>query len=126
QDLYLRVIDRAKLMKYSAVRVSRHNVPDQRVKSNMSTAVTTFEKRLFQLRVHDKIILFGQTPAVRESSQRHKIYTLKMIAEELVQLGKYEVALYYAKEALFIGFSIKWLAFCVLIRMKKSFAPKPS
>ena len=121
QDLYLRAIDQASSMKYSYIRVARHNIPNPLEKSNMSTSVSTVEKRLFQLRVHDRMILFARHLEIRQVSKVHKVYTLKMIAEELYGLGLYDIALYYAKEALLIGFGIKWLAFCVLIRIKGAF-----
>ncbi len=121
QDLYLRAIDQALFMKYCPARIARHNIPNPVGKSNMSTLVSTFEKRLFQLRVHDKMILFARNSEIKQKSMVHKVYTLKMISEDLYGLRLYDIAFYYAKEALLIGFGIKWLAFCVLIRIKGAF-----
>jgi len=111
RDFFLRVIDRARLIKYHPAVVSRHNIPDQTRRDNMSTVVSNLEKRLDQLRVLDKAVLFASQPAVRAHGKEHKVYALKKIAEQCAQDGRLDVASHYARQALLIGFGWKWAAY---------------
>lgn len=118
RDVYLRAIDRARTILYSPHVVSRHNIPNPKDKSAMSTMVSNLEKRVFQLRVLDKAILFAEHDAIRAHARKHKVYALKKIAEELDATGRKREASYYAREALMIGFNPKWAGFATLASVK--------
>ena len=122
RDIYLRAVDRARTILYSPHFVSRHNIPDPKDKSAMSTIVSNLEKRLFQLRVLDKAILFADHEIVRRHARRHKVYALKKIAEELIQTGRRREASYYAREALMIGFNLRWAGFTAFASGRSVFA----
>jgi glycosyltransferase involved in cell wall biosynthesis len=111
RDLYLRLIDGARIMKYAPVTVARHNIPDPTKRSNLSTVHTELERRLSQLRVLDRAIIFSQHAAIREYGRRYKTYTLKRIAELLAADGRPTEAAFYAREALGARPTVKWAAY---------------
>jgi len=111
RDFYLRAIDAATRIVYRPGIVARHNIPDATRRDNMSTTVSALEKRLFQLRVLDRGLLFARDPAIRTHARRHKGYVLKAMAEELTRSGRHAAASRYAYEALAFGCSLKWLAY---------------
>lgn len=111
RDLYLRLIDRASVMKYTPVTIARHNVPDPAKKANLTTAHSEFERRLAQLRLLDRAILFSRHAAIRAYGRRHKAYTLKRIAESLAAAGRHADAVFYAREALGAGPTTKWAGY---------------
>ena len=111
RDFYLRAIDAAQRIVYRPGIVSRHNIPDPARQASMSTAVSLLEKRLFQLRVLDRGILFARDPAIRDHARRHKGYVLKAVAEALARSGRYADAGRYAREALAFGLGPKWLIY---------------
>ncbi len=111
RDFYLRAIDAAAFITYSPVVTARHNVPVRENRANVSTAISQYGCYIFQLRLLDKAILFSRHGEVCEYAKRHKVYTLKHIAENLWQSGDYQTALYYAQHVLFTGFNVRWLLF---------------
>ena len=114
RDLYLRAIDRAQTIRYLPAAIARHNVPDPSRRSNVSAIVSRLEKLLYQSRLIDKAILFSQTPAVKSIGVTSKRHVLKHMAEELYGQGRYQEASFYARQALLVGFNIKWLGFTLL------------
>ena len=111
RDFYLRAIDAARAILYMPFVTSRHNVPDPDERKNVSTAITPYRRRLFQLRLLNKTILFARTPELIAYGRRHRGYTLKKLAEELWRNGQPRSALYFAKQALFIDLGGKWTFF---------------
>ena len=85
-DLYLRLIDRAAVMKFMPVVVSRHNIPDPARKSSMTTGLT--ERRLSQLAVFSRAQYLARHPMICAYAQKHTSYTLKRIAEFLAGAGR--------------------------------------
>jgi len=110
RDLYYRLIDRAPRMVHHPAVIARHNVPDAALRQSVSTAASSLERRLCQLRLLDKTILFASHPAIRAHARRHKAQTLKKIAEELARRRQWQTATFYAREALATGPTLKWLA----------------
>lgn len=108
RDLYLRLIDRAELIRYAPWVISRHNIPDPAAQSSMTTSLSMLDRRLYQLRVLDKAAIFAAHSGIRAHGRRHKGYALKKIAEELAELGRYRDAAPYAAEALGALPTIKW------------------
>ncbi|MDH3645694.1 MAG: glycosyltransferase [Gammaproteobacteria bacterium] len=118
RDLFLRVIDVAKTIKYSPAVVSRHNVPDPARQDNVSTMVSNIDKHLFQLHLLAKASLLANDPAIRAYGRRHRAYTLKKIAEELVEAGRARDALNYALQGLGAKPTLKWTAYSLLIALR--------
>ena len=108
RDFALRSIDAAGAILYSPVVVARHYVPDQAQRANVSTTSSELQRRLHQLRLLDKAILFSKHAEMRSYGKRHKAYTLKRIAAALADQGDVELALYYGREAALVGFGAKW------------------
>lgn len=100
RDFYLRAIDRARVIKFLPWTVSRHNIPDPAVRASTSTAELELSKRLYQLRVLDKAVLFSARPELRRYAMRQRGYILNYIAAEAARLGGLDCAAYYAAEAL--------------------------
>jgi glycosyltransferase involved in cell wall biosynthesis len=109
RDFFLRAIDQAKLIKYLPPIVSRHNVPDPAAKTSMSTAESELSKRLYQLRVFDKAVLFSNQAELRRYAMRQRTYVSKHIATEAARAGRLDCADYYARGALGVGFTLGWL-----------------
>jgi len=109
RDFYLRAIDRAGVIKFLPVTVSRHNIPEPSAKVSTSTSVSELSKRLYQLRVFDKAVLFSARPELRRYAMRQRTYILKHIATEAARAGRLDCAAYYAREALMTKFTFGWL-----------------
>jgi glycosyltransferase involved in cell wall biosynthesis len=121
-DLYFKLIDAARRIRYFPGIVSRHNVPDKRKTTNASTAVTDLQKLLYRLTVMDKAMLFRDSPAIARCARQVKTVTLKHIASHLAASGRTRLAHTYAREALALKFSFKWLAYCGLLGMRSCFS----
>jgi hypothetical protein len=125
RDLYLRLIDRAEVIKYAPVTVARHNVPDPAKGANLTTTHSEFERFLSQLRLLDRAIYSSRHAAIRAYGRRYKAYTLKRIAEALAAAGRHAEAAFYAREALGAGPTVKWAAYTAW-RMLKQVIGGPS
>lgn len=119
RDIFLRIIDKAKIIIYDKAIVSIHNVPDQNKSTNASTKTNRLEKLLFQLRTVEKSILFAEKTEVIKFSRIRKGYILKTVTEELLLHKKYTLAYWYAKEALSVSFTFKWLLYTAYCGLKK-------
>jgi hypothetical protein len=117
RDLFLRLTDRAENIAYSPYFVSQHNIPDPLLKSNVTTRITEIERRLFQLRLLNKAILFAAHPEIRAYGRRHKGYTLKRIAEVLVADKNYTAGLYYARAAMGVAPTLKWTMYTAYVAL---------
>lgn len=111
RDFYLRAIDAAKIILYGCEFIARHNQPLGVASSSASASLSPPERWLHQLRVLDKAIQFAKNPAIRAHGRRHKVYTLKRVAEHYDKNGENFVSFFYAREALGAGPTWKWLAF---------------
>ena len=123
RDFYLRAIDRASLIKHLPAVVSRHNIPDPMAGTSMTTSLSELSKRLYQLRVFDKAVLFSERQEVRNYAMRQRAYVLKHIASEAARVGRLDCAVYYAREALMTKFTFGWLAMTVLFGLRRRLAP---
>ena len=122
RDLYLRLIDRAAVMKYVPVTIARHNVPDPNRAVNVTTLFSEFERRLTQLRLLDRAIYLSRHATIRAYARRHKAYTLKRIAKSLVAAGRHTEAAFYAREALGAGPTAKWAAYTAWRMLRQAMA----
>lgn len=118
RDFFLRAIDRAQLIKYLPWVVSRHNIPDPAARANMST-LPELAKRIYQLRVFDRAVLFSVRPELRRYAMRQRAYVLKQIATEAARAGRFDCAAYYAREALMTGFNLGWLGITALFAVRR-------
>lgn len=121
RDFYYRHIDQATKIIFNPVETSRHNIPIPKNASNMSTLVTSLDKMLFRIRLLDKAILYARHQELVKVAKLHKCYTLKVMCEALYAQQKYDLAAYYAKEVLLIGFTPKWAAYTLFMVFKSIF-----
>lgn len=118
RDFFLRAIDVARVIKHIALTVSRHNIPDPAARGSMSTGLSELAKRLYQLRVFDKAILFSRRPELKRYAMRERAYILKHIAIEASRSGQLQCAAYYAREALVLKPTIGWLGLSALFALR--------
>lgn len=118
RDLYLRLIDRAAVMKYAPITSARHNIPDPAMAASMTTVLSEPERRLFQLMVFERALHFARHPAIRAHARQHKVYTLKRIAESLAIAGRHTAAASYAREALRIDPTVKWAGYTAWLTVR--------
>jgi len=118
RDLYIRSIDAADHILYNPEYMSKHHIPDPKQADNMSTMISIFEKKLFQLNVYDSAILLSKRKDVIKFCQKAKGHELKHIAEALSNAGKYQEAAYYAKQALGALPTFKWFLYTLLLSLK--------
>jgi len=118
RDLYLRILDRATVMKYMPATIARHNIPDPSKTASMTTSLSESERRLFQLTVFKRAQRLCQHPTIRAHAHRHYIYTLKRIAEALANSGRHVDAARYAREALRAGPTAKWAGYTVWLTLR--------
>ena len=108
RDFFLRAIDQARTIKYLPNIVSRHNIPDPAAGTSMSTAEPDLSKRLYQLRVMDKAVLFSTRPEVRRYAMRQRLYALGHLAAAAARADRPEAAAYYRREALLAQLAQVW------------------
>lgn len=118
RDLYIRSIDAAKHILYNPDFMSRHHIPDPKQSDNMSTMISIFEKKLYQLTVYDKAILLSKRKDVIQFCQKAKSYELKHITEALGKAERPQEAAYYARQALGASPTLKWFVYTVFISLK--------
>ncbi|MGK7861152.1 glycosyltransferase family 2 protein [Falsiroseomonas sp. E2-1-a4] len=125
RDFYLRAIDRAVVIRYAPFNVSQHHVPIPSKGANMSTIMTTVEKRLSQLKLLDRAILSAVRPEIRYYARQHKAFTLQKISHEAASAGDHMTAAIYAREALAVRPSIGWLARTALATAQSALRSRP-
>jgi glycosyltransferase involved in cell wall biosynthesis len=118
RDLYLRLIDRALVIKYFPLAVARHNIPDPTRSESVTTALSELERRLFRLTVFDRALHLASHPLIRAHARQQKAYTLKRISEALDAAGRPIEAALYAREALGTGPTAKWTAYTAWLTLR--------
>ncbi len=99
RDLFLRLIEAAGLMLHHPAEMSRHNIPDPQQSSNMTTALSSLQRHLSQLRVVDKASTMAAHPLIRAHGRQHRAYVLAKIAKNLADAGDERGAAAYARAA---------------------------
>lgn len=122
RDFYLRLIDKADHMAYHPAIVARHNIPDPRRKDNMSTLVSDLEKRLYQITLLEKAVLFSARKAVRRYGRNSLANTLRHGTETLVKTGRHRLAKRMAWQALSWRYSFKWHLYCMALNIRSAVA----
>ena len=113
KDIYLRLIDHSKTMKYMPVTIARHNIPDPQKSENVTTRLSEIERRTSQLKVFERASVNSRNPSIRAYAYRHRAYTLKRLAEACAGAGRHAEAARYAREALRAGPTIKWAGYTI-------------
>jgi glycosyltransferase involved in cell wall biosynthesis len=124
RDVFIRSIDQAKKILYSTHYISRHNIPDGSKKLNLSTVASDIEKKLYQLRVYDKGVCLCKKPEVRQHCKMGKTYELKHMTRIFAEQEDYPGAAFYARQALMIGFNVRWFLYTLYLGMRSSLSSK--
>lgn len=118
RDLFYRTIDHAEGIIYDPQVIAKHHVPDKSKKNNTSTLVNSLEKKLYQIRLLEKGLLFSKHSVVANHCRLGLSFLYKHIAMELYQLGKFKRSYYYAARALSVKFTFKWYAWTKFVWLK--------
>lgn len=118
RDLFLRLIDKAKYVVYSPKVVSRHNIPDPKSKSNITTSLDEMRRRQYQLYLFDKAIMHSKQQDIRAYARTQKGFILKHIAVLHAKRMDYINAAYYAKQAMVILPTSKWFLYVCYLAIK--------
>ena len=124
RDFFIRVLDAADLMLHHPAVTSRHNVPDPQQSSSVTTSFTALERRLWQLRVIDKAVVFPQHRLLRAYGRRHKAYALKHVAEELAAQGRWDTATIYAAAGFTASPTLGWLLYTLRCALGRLLRPR--
>src|SRR5207237_5286228 len=95
-----------------------HNIPDPALRDSASSRESELSKRLYQLRLFDKVVLFSARPELRHYAMRQRVFTLKHIATELAQDHRFDCATYYARQALMPNFTFRWLSMTMYFSLR--------
>ncbi len=117
RDLFLRLIDVARGMRFHPAIVAHHHIPDPAKAESTTTSMPTLAKLLDQRRVLDKAALTAKHPHIRAHGREHGLYTLKKLALACYAHGKDDAARYYAAQAV-VGLSLKWRMVSLLITLR--------
>lgn len=120
-DLYLRTLEAATHIVYNPAFVARHNVPDNVARSSVSTAVTTVQKRLYQIAVYQKNLARAPAKPIRDICLLRLSMLYKTLAEHFVDDKKFVIAAAWARMALAYHWSIKWQFYCFYLTLLAAF-----
>lgn len=118
RDIYIRFIDAADGILYNPKVISQHHIPDPKKADNMSTLVSSFEKKIYQITVYEKAILLSQNKDIRNFCKLALSYIFKAISQELSKQKRSQDSASYAYKALALQYSIKWHAYCLFLSLK--------
>ncbi|MCH2057589.1 MAG: glycosyltransferase [Thalassotalea sp.] len=118
RDIYIRTIDAAETILYNPNVIAKHHIPDSKKADNMSTLVSSLEKKLYQIVVYEKGLMFAKHDCIRLLCQRGLSDIFKFITTEYVSQKNYSQAHIYAVKALGLRFSLKWWLYTKLLCLK--------
>lgn len=118
RDIFIRFVDAANGILYNEKIISQHHIPDPKKSDNMSTLVSSFEKKIYQITVYEKAILLSKHAEIRDFCKLGLSYIFKTISEELSSQNRAHDALSYAYKGLALEYSIKWHLYCLVLRFK--------
>ena len=118
RDIYIRTIDAAETILYNPNVIAKHHIPDPKKADNMSTLVSSLEKKLYQIVVYEKGLMFAKHDYIRLLCQRGLSDIFKFITTEYVSQKNYSQAHIYAVKALGLRFSLKWWLYTKLLCLK--------
>ncbi len=117
RDLFCRLVDKANLIAYAPIVVSRHFVPDQSKNANVSTQSNRYQKLLFQLHSAETLIAMATKPIVRRAALLHKKNCLKNLTAHMINEGDKVAARRYARETLGAFPGLKWALYTLWLHL---------
>lgn len=125
RDFYLRAIDEANGILYRPEITAFHSIPDPALAANMSTRPDPVAKLLSQLMFYNKNLVTARRAEIRRQMRISKRYALKELSLIHQKSGDMVTAYHFAREALLIGFTIKWFAYTMWLALKAGGASDP-
>ena len=120
RDIYMRTIDSSSMILYNPKVISKHHVPDQKKKDNMSTMISAFEKYIYQIVVFEKSIFFSKRNEMRDFSKESLSYIYKKISDIYKNQNDIDSAALFAKKASALKFGVKWWLYTLSLKFRKS------
>lgn len=118
RDLYIRTVDAAQKILFSTRFVSRHHIPDKNKNGNMSTAISSFEKYIYQITVYEKALLLCAKAEVKAHSKVALSNIFKHICDIYTAEKQHKLATIYAHKALALNPTLKWWIFTKYLSVK--------
>jgi len=118
REFYLRSIEQANKIIFVPEFISRHNIPTPK-NNNLSNSYSEISKLRSRLYLFDSIITQSNNINIIEYAELQKVYTLKMLAEIFYKEKSYIIASHYAKQAVCVKFSLKWIAFTTYLSIRE-------
>lgn len=107
-DLFVRAVDRARVVGYRPQTVSVHNVPDRTKQANASTQVDSAEKKVVQVSVANHLMQSCDSHEAHRFAERLAGYTYRDLALQASAAGRHELASTYGRVALMWLPTWKW------------------
>ncbi|MEK8024414.1 MAG: hypothetical protein RLY78_2311 [Pseudomonadota bacterium] len=108
REVWLRLVEAARRMRHHPGVMSWHRVPDPTKALNMTTSLSTADKRVLQCLVLDKVLVRARHPAVIAHAREHKAWALKKLAADCAERGDWPLAGWYARQAFGAAPGLKW------------------
>lgn len=121
RDIYMRTLDAAEFILYNPKVISKHHIPDQKKKDNMSTMVSALEKYLYQIVVYEKALLLADSSDIKSFSKTGLSYVYKHISTIFAKRNDLNSAKLYACKALALNFGLKWWLHTLLLKFRAFF-----
>lgn len=122
RDFYLRTVEAAGQMLFNPDVVSQHHVPDTSKSTNMTTAISVYQRLNYQIYVLNKAAMLSRHPAIVKHARAHKTWALQKIAESMLAEGRVSDASYFCRQALFMTASVRWPLFCLQVMLRGLFS----
>jgi hypothetical protein len=118
RDFFWRAVDQADKVFYCPKIIARHNIPDARMRNNVTTQQSMPEKWLLSVLVSQHIAITAQQRAIRMLVRGYEGDILRRLAEHFAAQGQGVLARGFAWRALAARFSFKWLAYSCLLSLR--------
>ena len=124
RDLYYRAIDLARDILFYARFIGKHHIPNHTTTNNVSTCVGNYNKRLYQIRLYEKCILFASEENLRTHCHLGISNTYKNLTQQLISDKRLHEASAAASKALAHRFTVKWWLYCLSLSLRKNASSK--
>ncbi|WND03037.1 glycosyltransferase [Temperatibacter marinus] len=113
REIYLRAIDQGARVLINDRIVSKHYIPDPGKAETVTTQQSKLIKLQYQFRLYTNLHMNARTPLIRELARIGQGDVARHLSLFLKEQGKMKVAAHYARIALMVRFSLKWMIYTV-------------
>lgn len=119
RDFFWRAADAARVIFFNPKQVAQHNVPDPKLRNNLSRSFSQAERWLLSTLVSQHIAMNVSSPTIRKLCHAYEGDILRHLSQYWIGQGKYDVGLQYARRALAARASFKWALYTGLLACRK-------